>query len=382
MQLRWPDWPLVHRVRPALLVLLAAALLAGSGAAEPSPPGRSGPATTLPAPPLTVSSTHGPLPIAVSVLGRRRLLPAGTTLAGCVAQLGLRPPAGSLLAVDRTVLRPAVYPGRVLLNGRPAPAATPLERDDRVTLLAGRDRVEPVRRTLLPPVGPDQPRNPQGTLVTGPGHEVLTSGSISGRLAGAVFVPSGPRHVPRAVALTFDDGPWPDSTAKVLAILRQAHAPATFFVVGRQVLRHPELVRQEVRAGMTVGTHSFSHPQGFAALPPDRMRAEIGQGAATLAGLGMHPSLFRPPGGGWSPTVLAAASRERLRTVLWSVDPADWQPGTTAAQITSRVLGAARPGAIVLLHDGGGDRSATVAALPQIITGLRQRRLALTTLTP
>src|SRR5919197_4167868 len=376
MQPSRPLWPAAHRTGPALLALLAAAALAGS-AAEPAPPGRVVLGTALPP---VVREAVGPPPIAVTVLGQRRLLPAGTTLAECAARLRLRPPAGNLLAVDRSVLRPAVYPGRLLLDGRRAAAATRLRRGDRVSLLPGRDRVEPLRHTPLPPVAAGEPRNPQGTLATGPGRETLTSGAISGRLAGAVFVPSGSQRVPRAVALTFDDVPWPQTTDQVLAILERAHARASFFLVGTQVVRHPELVEHEVRAGMTIGTHSFSHPQPFAALPPERIRAEVDQGAASLTAVGVQPTLFRPPGGSWSPTVLAEAARERLRTVLWSVDPADWRPGTTADQIVTRVLGAVRPGSIVLLHDGGGGRSATVAALPKIIAGLQKRKLALTTL--
>jgi peptidoglycan-N-acetylglucosamine deacetylase len=378
MQPSRPLWPAAHRTGPALLALLAAAALAGS-AAEPAPPGRVVLGRALPP---VVREAVGPPPIAVTVLGQRRLLPAGTTLAECAARLRLRPPAGNLLAVDRSVLRPAAYPGRLLLDGHRAPAATRLRRGDRVTLLPGRDRVEPLRRTPLPPVEAGEPRNPQGTLATGPGRETLTSGAISGRLAGAVFVPSGSQRIPRAVALTFDDGPWPRTTDQVLAILEHAHARASFFLVGTQVVRHPELVEHEVRAGMSVGTHSFSHPQPFAALPAGRIRAEVDQGVASLTAVGVHPTLFRPPGGSWSPTVLAEAAQQRMRTVLWSVDPADWRPGTTAEQIVSRVLGAVRPGSIVLLHDGGGDRSATVAALPKIIAGLHKRKLALTTLAP
>jgi peptidoglycan-N-acetylglucosamine deacetylase len=87
---------------------------------------------------------------------------------------------------------------------------------------------------------------------------------------------------------------------------------------------------------------------------------------------------FRPPGGAASTTVLATAQRLGEQTVLWSVDPADWQPGVTADQLVWRVLAAARPGAIVLLHDGGGNRSATVAALAAIIDGLRRLGLTLT----
>jgi len=180
------------------------------------------------------------------------------------------------------------------------------------------------------------------------------------------------------VALTFDDGPWPHTTQQMLTILSQRQAPATFFVVGRQVERYPELVRREVAAGMALGSHSYSHPQPFDRLPVARIRDEITRGRRTLQPLGIHPMAFRPPGGAASPAVTAAAQEFGDRTVLWSVDPADWQPGVTANQLVQRVLAAARPGAIVLLHDGGGNRSATVAALPAIIDRLRRLGLTLT----
>jgi peptidoglycan/xylan/chitin deacetylase (PgdA/CDA1 family) len=180
------------------------------------------------------------------------------------------------------------------------------------------------------------------------------------------------------VALTFDDGPWPHSTEQILNILTPRRASATFFTVGRQVQRYPELVRQELAAGMAVGSHSYSHPQPFDRLPAARIRDEITRGRRSLQPLGIHPVGFRPPGGATSPAVAAAAQEFGDRTVLWSVDPADWQPGVTANQLAQRVLAAARPGAIVLLHDGGGNRSATVAALPAIIDGLRRLGLTLT----
>jgi peptidoglycan-N-acetylglucosamine deacetylase len=107
-----------------------------------------------------------------------------------------------------------------------------------------------------------------------------------------------------------------------------------------------------------------------------RIRDEITHGRRTLMPLEVRPVGFRPPGGATTSTVMAAAQELGDRTVLWSVDPADWQPGVTADQLVWRVLAGARPGAIVLLHDGGGDRSATVAALPAIIDGLH--RLGLT----
>jgi peptidoglycan/xylan/chitin deacetylase (PgdA/CDA1 family) len=130
------------------------------------------------------------------------------------------------------------------------------------------------------------------------------------------------------------------------------------------------------------GTAQCRHPEDVAAtqrqLPVARIRDEIAQGRRTLQPLGIHPVGFRPPGGAASPAVTAAAQELGDRTVLWSADPADWQPGVTSDQLVWRVLAAARPGAIVLLHDGGGDRSATVAALPAIIDGLRRLGLTLT----
>lgn len=317
--------------------------------------------------------------IAVTVQDRSASLPAGSTVEQALRQLGLRPAAGDLLAVDRTVLKPGSYPATLLVNGRPASREDRLHDGDRVTVEPGRDQVEPVVRTIrrLPA---SVPGNPLRSLPTGPVDQVLARGKLSGRVATVAFRPAAGPPRPLEVALTFDDGPWPRTTEQVLAVLARMHAPATFFVVGRQVERHPELVRRQLAAGMAVGTHSFSHPQLFDRLPAARLRDEISRGRRTLDVLGVRPVGFRPPGGAASPAVVAAAERLGHRTVLWTVDSVDWQPRVTSEQLVRRVLTAARPGAIILLHDGGGDRSATVAALPTIITGLRRLGLTLTVL--
>jgi peptidoglycan/xylan/chitin deacetylase (PgdA/CDA1 family) len=158
-----------------------------------------------------------------------------------------------------------------------------------------------------------------------------------------VFQPTAPPHDPNAVALTFDDGPWPDNTPKVLEVLAKARIKATFFLVGRQVRKHPELVGEELRAGMALGSHSYSHPQPFGALSSDAIRQEIDQGVAALADLGVKTTLFRPPGGAIPPAVVSAARAKGLHTVVWTVDPDDWKRGTTADQITQRVLAEAKP---------------------------------------
>jgi peptidoglycan/xylan/chitin deacetylase (PgdA/CDA1 family) len=241
----------------------------------------------------------------------------------------------------------------------------------------GRTRMEPVTR-VTQPLAASRPGHPIRSLPTGRAQAVLDRGQHSGRLVPVAFHPAAGSPGPLPVALTFDDGPWPHTTAQILGILSQRRAPATFFTVGRQVQRYPELVRQELAAGMAVGSHSWSHPQPFDRLPAARLRDELTRGRRTLGPLGVHPVGFRPPGGATSRTVLATAKGLGERTVLWSVDPADWQPGVSSDQLVWRVLAAARPGAIVLLHDGGGDRSATVAALPAVIDGLRRLGLTLT----
>ena len=314
--------------------------------------------------------------VTVVVEGRSRSLPAGLTVAQALGRLEL-PAAGDLLAVDHSVLCKGAYPSRMLVNGQPAPPTRRLQRGDRVTVARGRTRIEPVTRvTQL--LAASRPGNPLRSLPTGPAQAVLDRGKLSGRVVPVAYHPAAGAAGPLAVALTFDDGPWPHTTQQMLTILSQRQAPATFFVVGRQVERYPELVRREVAAGMALGSHSYSHPQPFNRLPVARIRDEITRGRRTLVPLGIYPVGFRPPGGAASPAVTAAAQELGDRTVLWSVDPADWQPGVTANQLVQRVLAAARPGAIVLLHDGGGNRSATVAALPAIIDGLRRLGLTLT----
>jgi peptidoglycan/xylan/chitin deacetylase (PgdA/CDA1 family) len=129
---------------------------------------------------------------------------------------------------------------------------------------------------------------------------------------------------------------------------------------------------------MKIGNHTYNHPEvpPFAQLPAQLVRDEIALGARSLTRLGITPRLLRPPAGSYSPAIVRAAAALGERVVLWSVDPADWT-GISAQQISARVLNAVRPGSIVILHDGGGDRSATVDALPAIIRGIRHKGLRL-----
>jgi peptidoglycan/xylan/chitin deacetylase (PgdA/CDA1 family) len=208
---------------------------------------------------------------------------------------------------------------------------------------------------------------------------------VSHKLVSSRFRPAeGPTTVERAVALTFDDGPSPTDSLRVLEVLRRMHVRATFFVIGYLVDAYPDIVRREYEAGMAIGNHTYNHPEvpPFSQLPRRLLEDEIGLGARSLARIGITAKLLRPPAGSSSAAVVQAAEAAGERVVLWSVDPLDWPEGAKARQIKRRVLRAVQPGSIVILHDGGGDQSATVAALPGIIKGIRHRHLRLVPLTP
>ena len=180
----------------------------------------------------------------------------------------------------------------------------------------------------------------------------------------------------RTIALTFDDGPDPTYTPQVLEVLARFEAVATFFVLGRHVDAHPELVRRIVRAGHAVGAHSYSHAI-LRWVGPGEIAGELRRSEIALArAAGIRTSLFRHPGGMQGPFLPFVARAGGWRVVVWSVDPQDYtEPGAT--EIARHVLEAAHPGAIVLLHDGSPDgnesRAQTVEALPAILSGLRAR---------
>jgi peptidoglycan/xylan/chitin deacetylase (PgdA/CDA1 family) len=182
-----------------------------------------------------------------------------------------------------------------------------------------------------------------------------------------------------AIALTIDDGPDPLWTPQILDLLRRNGVRATFSLIGRQARAYPALVRGIVAEGHGVCNHSMTHPQPFGARTAAAIHQQIAdaQSAITDAG-GVAPVLFRAPGGDWSPEVLAAVAGLGLVPLGWDVDPRDWsRPG--AATVTSRLL-AARPGDILLCHDGGGNRAQTVESLRTVLPALSRRGLQFVTL--
>ena len=173
----------------------------------------------------------------------------------------------------------------------------------------------------------------------------------------------------RVIALTFDDGPDPTWTPQVLSILQKKRVAATFFMVGQMVRAHPRFARQVQAAKFPIGSHSWSHPRH-----PRSPKAEIERTDAIMQRvLGFKPTLFRPPYGIMNNGLVKVALSRDQNVIIWDSFGADWDKHATSATIAAKVLKSARPGGIVLLHDGGGHRAKTVAALPHIIDTLRKR---------
>lgn len=181
------------------------------------------------------------------------------------------------------------------------------------------------------------------------------------------------------VALTFDDGPNPPYTSQVLAILQHYGLHATFFCVGSQVAAYPDLARQEIADGHTIGNHTWSHPF-LTSLSDAQIKSQLTTtGDIIEEATGIRPIYFRPPYGAFNARVLTQANQLGLTTFIWSDDSLDWAGGSPT-NITHLVLSTVTDGAIILMHDGGGNRSRTVAALPNVIDGLLAHHFRIVTL--
>ena len=176
------------------------------------------------------------------------------------------------------------------------------------------------------------------------------------------------------VALSFDDGPAP-ATMKTLAALNRLKLHATFFVIGRQIAGNEHELRAIVKHGNEIAVHTWDHPD-LTTLTNAQIRAQlIDTRDAIRKGVGVDPSLYRPPYGSINDRVVDAIASARMVPVLWDADGDDWVAGISAAEIARRVLAAVRPGSIILLHDGGGPRNQTVKAIPLVVKGLKKRGL-------
>jgi peptidoglycan-N-acetylglucosamine deacetylase len=294
---------------------------------------------------------------------------------------------------------PSAPPARLCLGGREAHRRVGFERVDasgrpgrKLTVSARVKRPQPDKLvvSLVPREATISPRRYRWRVVRSGGCEpggrcqeaLPAEGSNSFRLrpvravgcsgGSTGLVTNGPRDR-KVVALTFDDGPS-DYTDDFLRVLREKDVRGTFFEVGQVMPGREEVMREILAQGSELADHTMDHVE----LPGYEQIA--GAAARIRAYTHFQPCLFRPPGGAVDAGVIATAGSLGMRTVNWDVDPRDWSlPGTAA--IYGNIAGHVQPGSIVLMHDGGGPRGETLAALPQIIDTLRGRGYRFATVT-
>lgn len=234
---------------------------------------------------------------------------------------------------------------------QPAPAAEPASAAEPARA-AGLTRV-------VVPVAAAPPKPPPGSATAPvPAVDEIGTRRLTGR-AGAT------------VALTFDDGPHPSYTPEILEILRAHGVVATFCVVGRQVSAHPDLVRAIAADRHALCNHTVTHDTALPSKDDETINDEIKstQDAVRAAVPGAEVTHYRAPGGNFAANVNAVVEAHDLTPLGWSIDTQDWRrPGAEA--IRARAVEGIHPGAVILLHDGGGDRAGTVAALPAIISAV------------
>ncbi len=173
------------------------------------------------------------------------------------------------------------------------------------------------------------------------------------------------------IALTFDDGPHPSYTEKILNLLEKHGAKATFFVVGENLELYKDTVKKAVEEGHEIGNHTYTHPH-LSALSEEELFQEIKQNERLIEELTKKPtSLFRPPEGYCGRTVRAIIKERGYRAILWDVDTRDWA-GTTAPEIIKTVQKTVYPGSILLFHDYGGKQSDTLTALTVLLPWLKE----------
>jgi peptidoglycan-N-acetylglucosamine deacetylase len=223
----------------------------------------------------------------------------------------------------------------------------------------------PITASLLAPEAAPEPPPVQVQLVAP--APVVPRAALLNKLADS-----------HTIALTFDDGPDPRWTPKILEILQRHGAVATFCMVSKNAAGHEALVKQVVDAGMRLCDHSRTHDEQLPDRDPARIDDEVVGAQSTLSAAagGTSVEWFRAPGGNWSAEVATLSAEHGMQPLSWNVDPRDWErPGAAAivAAVQQQIRQQAPDGPIVLLHDGGGPRDQTVDALEQLIPWLAEQ---------
>jgi peptidoglycan-N-acetylglucosamine deacetylase len=230
-----------------------------------------------------------------------------------------------------------------------------------------------IKQLTLKPMTEERIQNFKSSIVTSWQKEAVNKGlsEVPARFRGATIESANLAQSEKVIALTFDDGPWPQSTPAILDILKKNNIKATFFIVGQMLKEHPDMGKRVVAEGHVIANHTWHHWYHY--MNPQAAAFEIDNTSNLIYQVtGVKTSLFRPPGGIKTNGPYAYAKNQKYATIMWSSDSSDYAR-PSVSKLISNVMREAKPGGIVLMHDGGGNRSNTVAALPEIINTFRKQ---------
>jgi len=317
----------------------------------------------------------GRMPVQLAYAGQVRVyaVPKIASVATLLATARVVPRPGRLLtAGSYSVLLAEASPPSLSILGRPVGIDRLLRRNDIVELVEHADQVED---TVDHPeeVAPAPLPEVEESLwhVGRTGTAMVRNGSISGEEVTRWVIRPAP-VTDKVIALTLDDGPDLIYTIAALTTFREKGVKAMFCVVGYNIRRHPEIVRQIAAEGHSLCNHTQNHDPRLPMRPQPVIDAEILGNNDVLRDVAGQPKpmFYRPPAGKIGPGIIDAAHRAGQRVLKWNDDPQDYRkPGVDP--IVASIVAQARPGGVILVHDGGGDRGQTVAALPIVIDQLR-----------
>lgn len=356
-----------------------------------------------------VRAVYFATPATYQVAGQEVSLARGTTYRGLVDSGALDVHKGNLVAVDDEVLQegggkdPTVF-----LNGEPVNLDDRISDQGDITAENGEDEIEPYTATQeITPIETQIARDKQSEeegaeagkfnfyngvlhVITDPGQEGIVetrTGETTGKTATVKVQDMKPRvfenlhpvlpESKKYIALTFDDGPTPseDATLGVLDVLAKYNVKGTFFMLGTAAEENPDTARQVAQAGHQVLSHSYSHDEEHFLnnTTEDDVRTQVGKAREAIgAATGTEPLYIRPPGGNVDVKAIKAAGTLADGYIGWSVDTFDYNlPGSDA--IASVLVNDVEPGSVVLMHDGGGDRSQTIEGLDKAIPELQAK---------
>ena len=348
---------------------------------------------------------HHFLRFRVTINGERATVWRGTTIEKILDKGLVEPTPGDLLSVEGDVLTEGGGDRcSAQIDGTPAELTARVHRGAEVTIGDGADVTEDATVKEEPIAhGTSDDSREFDAYWTGSIHllsdgqdgvRTVSTGKVSGKTVSEVTVPAidagytiyTAKPADKVIALTFDDGPWPETTEQILDILEENGAKATFFTIGNQISEVPDAVRRAHELGCQICTHTWDHADGSGGgvnltyMSSTEQVEEVQKGYAAIAEvLGEEPPhVMRAPGGNFYGEMIDTLWPYVDAEIGWDVDTEDWrQPGSDA--IAAAIM-SAQPGQVVLMHDGGGDRSQTVEAVRTAIPQLKEQGYSFVTI--